>query len=93
MNSDKKSLDSSVTQVISSVFLLLELHICFEYIGGSSMKTGIIGAVVGGLSCLLLILSFFLWKRLRMSKEAGRGKQDELKQYLFKLFSIKNQLI
>ncbi|KAL1831896.1 hypothetical protein ACET3Z_001547 [Daucus carota] len=41
--------------------------------GGSSMKTGIIGAVVGGLSCLLLILSFFLWKRLRMSKEAGRG--------------------
>ncbi|KAK1386349.1 cysteine-rich receptor-like protein kinase 2 [Heracleum sosnowskyi] len=41
--------------------------------GGSSMKTAIIGAVVGGLSFLLLILLFFLWNRLRMSKKAGNG--------------------
>ncbi|KAL8116963.1 cysteine-rich receptor-like protein kinase 2 [Apium graveolens] len=41
--------------------------------GGSSKKTAIIGAVVGGLVLLLLILSFFLWKRSRMSKKAGSG--------------------
>ncbi|KAK1393437.1 hypothetical protein POM88_012493 [Heracleum sosnowskyi] len=41
--------------------------------GGSSIRTAIIGAVVGGLSLLLLILLFFLWNKLRMSKKAGNG--------------------